>query len=141
MGASAVSRGAGDLLFVHCVLALAICLALSGCASYLPRSVQEVGFLNRAETQSQGGLTVTVGVPSAEESAALIGVPLARRGIQPVWVRVENNTERDYLLLTAGIDPDYFSPQEVAWMHRYTLRSQANRVMTEFFHDRSIPHR
>ncbi len=30
-------------------------------------------------------------VPSDEEAERLFGAPLARRGIQPVWVRIENH--------------------------------------------------
>lgn len=94
-GTVALSRDAGRRPLRDSVRVFALCLALAGCANYRPKPMHEVGFLHRAQTQSEGGLTVTAAVPSAEESAALFGVPLGDSGIPPVWVRVENRTARD----------------------------------------------
>jgi hypothetical protein len=42
-------------------------------------------FLERAQTQQRPAAEVTVAVLDAEESGRLFGVPLARRGLQPVF--------------------------------------------------------
>ena len=135
MGTVALSKDASRQPLRNSVLALGLCLALADCANYQPKPVHAVRFLHRAQTQSEGGLTVTVAVPSAEESASLFGVPVASNGIQPVWLRVENRTDRDYIFLSADLDPDYFSPQEAVWMHRYTFNGEANWAMMKHFHD------
>ena len=70
---------------------------LVGCATYRPRPVEEVpGFLERAQTRSRAGLTVTVSVLSNLESQQIFGVNLAGEGIQPVWLAVENESSMDY---------------------------------------------
>jgi hypothetical protein len=41
-------------------------------------------------------------------------VPLASRGIQPVWIRVENRDDKAYWLLSPGLDPNFFPASEAA---------------------------
>ena len=55
----------------------------------------------RAVSQEKGKVRVTVAVPTAEEGAQLFGVPVAAKGIQPVWLRLENHDTVPYWLLAA----------------------------------------
>jgi hypothetical protein len=71
-------------------------------------------FLERAQEQQTPQACVTVAVPSAKESRQLFGVDLARRGIQPVFVRIENRSNEPLRLQLVGIDPRYFTPLEAA---------------------------
>jgi len=72
------------------------------------------GYRERAQTSTTGPLTVSAAALSAEESAAVYGVPLAGKGIQPVWVEVENRDDIPYWLLFPGLDPNFFPASEVA---------------------------
>ena len=112
--------------------ALAVIVLFAGCASFNPKPAEEAGFMQRAQTQAANGVTVTVAALSAEEAAAVFGVPLHRREIQPVWIRIENRDSVDYVFLPADMDPDYFSPQEVAWMFRSGFSSQGQQDMQLF---------
>ncbi len=80
---------------------------------YSPRP-HERAFESRAETQQQGGLSVTLAVLDAAESRRFFGANLARRGVQPVWLRVENQARSPYRLNVVSIDPNYYSPHEAA---------------------------
>ena len=53
-------------------------------------------------------------MPSDEENERLFGVPLATEGIQPVWLRIENQGEEPYWFAPAQLDPNYFTPLEAA---------------------------
>jgi len=111
-----------------------ILTAAAGCGgSYSPKPPEEVSFLDRAETQSRGGLTVTVAVLSREESEEVFGVDLAANGVQPVWLDIENNTGKPYFFMPIALDPDYFSPNEVAFMNHLKFNRSANREMDEQF--------
>src|SRR5262245_54807832 len=77
-------------------------------------------FLAEALEQTRGGLTVRVAVPSATDGRAFFGVPLARHGVQPVWVDVTNATPRPYRLQCIALDPNYFSPLEAAAVCHYS---------------------
>lgn len=111
-----------------------ILAAAAGCGgSYSPKPPEEVSFLGRAETQSRNGITITVAVLSREESEEVFGVDLAANGVQPVWLDIENNTGKPYFFMPIALDPDYFSPNEVAFMNHLKFNRSANREMDEQF--------
>jgi hypothetical protein len=78
------------------------------------------GFLDTAVTQQRNDLDVRVAVMDDAASRKFFGVPMARRGIQPVWVHVANRTPRPYRLQFVAIDPNYFSPLEAAAANHYS---------------------
>jgi hypothetical protein len=95
-----------------CAFALA---ASVGCAGrFDPRPVDEVGFLERAQTQTEGGIRVTAAVPSARETRALFDENLYRQRVQPIWLEIENGKDRPAAFLPVGLDPEYYSPIEAA---------------------------
>lgn len=88
---------------------------IAACASAPQSSPLYVGdYLDRAQTQEKEGIRVTAGVPSAEESKNLFGAPLYRRGVQPVWLKIENNRDEYVSFLPVSLDPTYFTPIEAA---------------------------
>ncbi len=108
-------------------------LDLAALAGYHHGRLEEVPLAERAVTQRDGGVAVTVAALSAKESRALFGTDLARSGIQPVWIEVKNGEEVPYWLLSAGLDPDYFSAREAAYVRHTLFARSANRQMDEFF--------
>jgi len=72
------------------------------------------GYLERSQSRTLGEVTVAAAVLSAEESAAVYGVPLADRLIQPVWIEVENRDDVPYWLMFPGIDANFFPASEAA---------------------------
>ena len=92
---------------------LGLVLLLAGCASP-PPPASSLDYRSRAQTRAEGGLRVTTAVLSAQESTAVYGVPLAAKGIQPVWIEVENRDGGPYFLLSPGLDPNFFPASEAA---------------------------
>ena len=78
-------------------------------------------FASRAQTQENASAQVTVAVLDAAESAQLFGVPLARRGIQPVHLRIENRSDKLLRLLLVEIDPNYYTPLEAAGVCHFSI--------------------
>jgi len=118
------------------VLALCLALALTmlGCAtSFSPRPIDEVPFKARAQTQVQDGLTVTVAVPTLEEAKAIYGVDLASKGMQPVWIQVQNEENLPYWLLPSGLDPAYFSASEAAYGFRSPTSTEVSQAVIDHF--------
>jgi LssY C-terminus len=120
------------------LIALLLLLNASGCATFQPTPFEEVDFKARTQTQSNDDLTVSVAVLSAEESERVFGVPLDSHGIQPVWLRIVNRSTHDYLFVPAGMDPDYFSPQEVVWANRSRFSAEGRRAMEAHFDRHSM---
>ncbi len=105
----------------------------SGCASFNPRPLAEVGFERRAVSETDGGVTVSVVALSAQEAKGAMGVDLARRGIQPVWIKIENHEGIGFVVPPMVIDHDYFSPTEVAWQAHGLFSGATNmRIDTQF---------
>ena len=69
-------------------LVLTILVAAGCAASFEPRALEEVNFLDRAQTKSQGNIRVMAAVLSGEETEQVFGFPLYKKGIQPVWLEV-----------------------------------------------------
>jgi len=82
--------------------------------SLAAEDVNEGGFRDRLQTQEENGIRITAGVPDAKESKQIFGSPLYRRGVQPVWLKIENNRDEYVSFLPVGLDPAYFTPIEAA---------------------------
>jgi hypothetical protein len=93
--------------------AAAVAIALVACASTPPPAVNQ-GYKSRAVTRTEGGVRVSTAVLSADESATVYGVSLAKKSIQPVWIEVENREDRAYYLLSPGLDPNFFPASEAS---------------------------
>ncbi|WP_321800375.1 LssY C-terminal domain-containing protein [Caballeronia sp. J97] len=92
---------------------ISVSCIVAGCSA-VPSTVSIPGYRNRAVTRIEGGIEVSTAVLSSEESAAAYGVPLADKKIQPVWIEVRNREDRNYFLLSPGLDPNFFPASEAA---------------------------
>lgn len=100
-------------------LSFVIVIVLASCATlttqpFNPRSINEVKFRDRLQSKYDQDVRVTTAVPTAKEAQAIFGKNLAHKDIQPVWVKVENHSDKTYYLVTIAVDPNYFSPIEVS---------------------------
>lgn len=118
-----------------CILSSTI---LWGCATFNPRPLSEVAFHERVETQTENEIRVSAAVLSAEETEAAFGRPLYKKGIQPIWLEIENNTQHRMWFLPMGLDRNYFAPFEVAYMHHSAFSKAANRRMDQYFHQHTF---
>jgi hypothetical protein len=128
------------LLFAHY---LGILLLLSACAGvpYKPADVSSVPFQERAETQVSGLVEVTAAVPGPEETRALFDLPLYDSGIQPVWLKVRNGGDDWIRYAPVSLDREYFSGQEVAYVHKGAFSKEARKQMNHYFYDMGMPRR
>ena len=119
---------------------IVLVLAITSCASrsYTPPAPDAMDFLGRARTQEASGVRVTAAVPNAEESEAIFGLPVYEKRIQPVWLEIQNGTERRIRFAPVGTDPVYFSPHEVAYMHKGHYAGQGYRDMERALYEQSM---
>ncbi|MCB1723148.1 MAG: LssY C-terminal domain-containing protein [Gammaproteobacteria bacterium] len=96
------------------VLVLAVgCTTVAPLESAAPFEMHELG--GNAQTKSDGDLRVSVSVLDNENASRVLGVDLASRWIQAIWISVENHDSRPYWLLMPSLDPNYFAPDELAY--------------------------
>ena len=135
---SAIARMFAPLRVLPAIFAT---LVLSGCAtgSFEKPSDFDPGPLReRAETSTDGNLRVSTAVPSLEESLAIFGVDLSTKGIQPVWVEIENTTDERIHFMRTGVDPEYFAPREVAFAFRGDLSDESAHRLDQHLEQLSI---
>jgi hypothetical protein len=115
---------------------LGVMVLISACASS-SQTIPEGDFRERTQMQEADGVRVTAGVPSARESRQIFGRSLYKKGIQPVWLKVENSRDIPVTFLPVGLDPQYFTPLEVANFGVSDKQSPESLVDT-FFLNQSI---
>ncbi len=88
--------------------------------SYRP-DADDRGYLDRAQMQSDDVAEVTVAVLDSSESRRVFGVSMARRGVQPIYLRVVNRSQAQLRLQLLNVDPRYFTPLEAAAVTHYSI--------------------
>ncbi len=78
-------------------------------------------FASRCQTQEISRFQATVAVLEAAEAFRLFGVHLARRGIQPVYLRIVNHSDKPIRLMLERIDPNYYTPLEAAAANHFSI--------------------
>jgi hypothetical protein len=78
-------------------------------------------FLSRAEIQQEPRARATVAVLDALESERRFGVPLSRRGLQALYLRIENTSQAPLRLQLVRIDPNYYTALEVAAANHFSI--------------------
>lgn len=120
-------------------LLLFLSIYLSGCAgTFNPQPIDEARYRNRAEAQTDGDIQILAVVLSREESEAVFDLDLYDKGIQPIWLEVDNRSEERIWIPPVGIDRNYFPPSEVAYRHHFSFSKKANQQMNQYFHDQAL---
>ncbi len=114
-------------------------LFLVACASSQTAQspIPEGDWQARIQSQENAGIKVSAAVPSAKESKELFGKPLYKQGIQPVWLEITNNRKAYVSFLPVGLDPQYFTPLEVAHTD-LTSNDDPKSLIDEFFLNHGI---
>ena len=114
---------------------------LAGCASapYHAPSFEAEILSQQSKTQSMGSVTVTASVPSPGQAEEIFAIPVYDRGIQPVWLSIENRGSNRIRYIPTGTDPEYFSPLEVAYMHRKKYSKEGLKQLEMRMYDLAVP--
>jgi len=86
--------------------ALFVFVLLDGCVNFNPGPLKAVGFEHRAQSKKEGGVEISVVALTESETRDATDVDLAREGIQPVWVKVQNRESTGFVLPPIVIDPE-----------------------------------
>lgn len=114
------------------IVLLMVCCVLVACSSlpYPPEKFDPEVLSAQSQTQQSDGVRVTAAVPSQEQALQIFGFDMYERGIQPVWLSIENQSLNVLRYTPTSTDPNYFPPLEVAYMFRKSFSKQ-NRPEVE----------
>jgi hypothetical protein len=116
-------------------ISLVLIVLVGGCtpAWKKPEPIEQVGLLENAVSQTVGDVTVTVAVPTRDQTTRLFGTSLYSDRIQPVWFSVDNRSDKPFLIMKMGVDKDHYSPLEAAFQ-RHSGSKETRQEMNLFFH-------
>ncbi len=115
------------------LLIFILSMGFYGCSTYDPHPVSESLFLERSQLKIENNVHVKAAVPDAAETRYIFGVDLYRRGIQPVWIEIENRDDEPIWFLPVGLDPMYFTPYEASYLSHFRFSNTANKKMDRHF--------
>ena len=116
------------------MLALLLALTLAGCATWQPPPEADDRPLREREvSDTRQDVRVSATVLGSEDSKRIYGADINGTKVQPLWIEVHNGTSQALWLLRSGTDPDYFSPDEVAWSMHTTFGGSTNKSMDDYF--------
>ena len=119
--------------------ALGAAIGLTSCGTFAPEPHAAAPFHQRTESKDDGDFRVTIAALSREETTRFLGLDLEEKGVQPVWVEIENRTDRAAWYLPIGTDPAYFAPNEVAYMFHHWWAGDRSRRIADHLLTTSIP--
>ena len=123
------------------IFAILLVFVLAACSttSYKHESFDNFQVEQRAIAQQQGAIEVRASVPSRDEAEKIFGIPIYKRGIQPVWLEITNNSAGRARFVLISVDQEYFSPLEVAYMHKKYFSKQGWMDMEEYLYETAMP--
>lgn len=118
---------------IDTAFAVGLCFLIGACTAPYerPALIDEEQLRARATTKIADDIRVSATIPSEDESRSIFGVDLRQHGIQPFWLEIENGTDRQFVFLPTGLDPEYFDPLEVAYLYEDSLTDEDYEELAE----------
>jgi hypothetical protein len=122
------------------VMAIVAMLAMTagGCAG-VASPPDNPSFEQHLATKKKNNITVSVAVLTDAEAKQYFGFPLADKGVQAVWLKVRNQNTYPIGLVSRSMDPQYFSPLEVAYAYHRVFADERNMQLDELFSRSQFP--
>jgi hypothetical protein len=114
-------------------------LASCGGRAFVYETVGSTDLRARSQSQTEETVRVAAAVPGREETAAIFGVQLYDKGVQPVWLEVQNNGPEQIRYAPVSTDRFYFSPLEVAYTNRRSFSTKGRAEMNRHFDELAMP--
>ena len=112
---------------------------LCACATtYQPEAIDVLDTSAQIITKTSDDVTVSTTILSDSLAERLYGVDLGRVGLQAIWLRIENRTERTYWLLVSALDVNYYAPHEAAALFFGKLSEEDDKRASHRFHELGI---
>lgn len=102
------------------------------------RSIQP-NLVEHILVEEENDIRVSAAIVPFEDEVKIFGIDLSKKNIQAVWLKIENNTSLPLLLLPTAIDPEYFTPSEVAYTYKSKFSKKSIEKLTEHLGELNFP--
>ena len=125
--------------FLEGCVALVAALALGACASsYEPQPLAIDMDLEGVQSATFEDVTVSVAILTDEQAKQHFGADFAKNGLQALWLRVRNASERRLWFIRNTVDPDFYSADEAAVLLKDSLSAGDFETLRQHLRDESI---
>lgn len=114
-------------------------VGLAGCAGFEPLPLPDWPDSEVVLTETHRNVTVSAGILTDDQAAQLYGVDLSDVGLQAIWLEIKNASDKDYWLMVAALDPDYFAPDEAASLFKFRLSSDDDQRLVARVRELAMP--
>jgi len=121
------------------LLLVLLLIFISGCATFQPKPFDEGVYLTHAVTRSDGDITVTADILTREETKEFFGVDFVGKGIQPIWIKIENTGKDSYWFVPHRLDPEYYPAMEAANIGYGSRSTPSHKRIYQHFYDVRMP--
>lgn len=127
--------------YIYKFLIGTLVLLISSCAElpYYPQPIHENWSFSNTQTKTREGITITTSVLTESEAQMVFGVPIVENGVEPVWIKIENNDDIPYFIFPIEIDPNYYSAREAARKGHLQRSTNSNEEVDRYFIENEIP--
>jgi hypothetical protein len=124
-------------LYRLCGLALVCICAVAACSTvdFDPRPLPSPPPPYTLKSAEKQDVRVSAGILSDAQAQRHFGVNLASRQLQAIWVRIENDSSLRLWFLVAALDPDYYTPNEAAFLFRGSLSREESERLASYISD------
>lgn len=118
------------------------CMAISivACATFdsPSRSIQP-NFHEHLLVEENNDIRVSAAIVDKKEEMTIFGIDLSLKNVQAIWLKIENSTNRPLHLLPTAIDPEYFTPSEVAYTYKSKFSKKSVDRLVEHLEELRFP--
>jgi len=116
-----------------------VALALGACAStYEPQPLVPDVDLQGVQTKTIDDVTVSVAILTDDQAQQHFGTDLGKNGLQALYIRVRNESDRRLWFIRNTVDPDFYSPDEAAVLLKDNLSGDHFEMLRQHLRDESI---
>src|SRR5437870_972421 len=112
----------------------------AGCSALVMPSANP-SFIKHASVKENDKVRVSISVLTEEENREYFGRSLTSKGIQAVWLKVENHNTYSLWIMPSYVDPEYFSALEVAFLNHGFFSRSSNQKLDRLFEQYRISRR
>jgi hypothetical protein len=112
---------------------------IAGCATtYEPQRLATPEELHEVQSKTVGDVTVSVSILTDAHALQHFGVDFEKAGLQALWMRVRNASDRRLWFIRNILDPDFYSADEAAHLLEPDVPSDARQALRQHLRDESM---
>lgn len=117
---------------------MVLALFLTGCANWQAAPIAIPEALNVVQSQRIGDVEVSAAILDREQAMAHFGVDIDEQDVQAIWLRVVNETDKQFWFIRTVLDLDVYSADEVALMYESKLGDEDLAGLRQHLRDQSM---